>query len=537
MKRNLLVAATAFFGLSVTAQLSGTYTIGGNTPDYSNIQDALTDLNSNGVNGPTIFNIRSGTYNEELTLKTITGTSSTNNVTFQSESNDSSSVVISYATTSYADQEVISLDSVSYVNFKKLSFNQTGSTYSSASIIHFVNECYNIAIENCNITGIHNSIYSSSGAYHENITIKNCLFTGGFHAINFRNDGGSKSEGSGVHIQNNNFVDQVTRSISLIGHKDFIISNNTISNPAELNDYLEGIYLGNIEDNGAVYNNVITISGKVGIGLSNFDNTSSTRAKIYNNSVYLKGDAPGGSPLLIGSTTSGSKVSYCDVYNNTFRSDHTNTGYGLKISYAENCRILNNIFDINLGFPVFKSQTTGQINEFDYNAFYSGDAAGYRWEASEYATFSSYVSGTSMNNNSIEDQITFTNATDYKTCDGLVATMGTNTLYSQTDIDGDARNSSTPSIGADECDLVTGISDHTELINVKVYPNPFNETITIAGLKNNSSIFVFDIAGRMVMQTSTMKKTLQLNLPNLESGNYFVKVISGNSDYVTKIVK
>lgn len=72
------------------AQLSGNYTIGGSSPDYVSISDAVNELQTNGISGPVVFNILSSTYEEnggtERVLyieQQISGVSETNLITFQ----------------------------------------------------------------------------------------------------------------------------------------------------------------------------------------------------------------------------------------------------------------------------------------------------------------------------------------------------------------------------------------------------------------------------------------------------------------------
>ena len=56
----ILLVCISFSGL-LRAQLSGNYTIGGTTPDYATITDALTATQA-GITGPVIFNL--GAYTE-----------------------------------------------------------------------------------------------------------------------------------------------------------------------------------------------------------------------------------------------------------------------------------------------------------------------------------------------------------------------------------------------------------------------------------------------------------------------------------------
>ena len=88
-----LFALTLIAGLSTgifSQSLNGSYTIGGNTPDFATLQEAADTLEVNGVSGPVFFNVRPGIYmqnggnNTVLTLDgAVAGLSAENRVTFQ----------------------------------------------------------------------------------------------------------------------------------------------------------------------------------------------------------------------------------------------------------------------------------------------------------------------------------------------------------------------------------------------------------------------------------------------------------------------
>ena len=63
-KRLLLLSALLVMAtVSAMAQpLNGTYTVGGTTPNYATLTDAVNALTTNGVSGPVIFSLRNGTY-------------------------------------------------------------------------------------------------------------------------------------------------------------------------------------------------------------------------------------------------------------------------------------------------------------------------------------------------------------------------------------------------------------------------------------------------------------------------------------------
>ena len=85
-----------FVLLSITAkaQLIGTYTIGGTSPDYATFTAAVADLTSLGISGSVTFDVRDGIYPEKISIPAITGASSSSTITFQSETGDSSAVIL-----------------------------------------------------------------------------------------------------------------------------------------------------------------------------------------------------------------------------------------------------------------------------------------------------------------------------------------------------------------------------------------------------------------------------------------------------------
>lgn len=163
----------------IFAQLSGNYTIGGSNPSFPTISDAISSLSINGVSGPTIFNIRPGTYNENISVNNIEGNSSSNTITFQSENLDSTSVII----TSAKAETIITTNC--FIIFNKLSLTnklksvikgQSNNNITIKSCYIFCNNNYDmillnngdIKISECNIVGdiklgysivSHNKIY------------------------------------------------------------------------------------------------------------------------------------------------------------------------------------------------------------------------------------------------------------------------------------------------------------------------------------------------------------------------------------------
>ena len=111
------------FVLSVSmafAQIaSGTYTIPGS---YASFTAAVTDLNTNGLvgDGPVIFSVANGTYNEQISINFVNNSNYTDSVIFQSASGNSSLVTITYAATGVADNYTVRLNGADYITFKEI---------------------------------------------------------------------------------------------------------------------------------------------------------------------------------------------------------------------------------------------------------------------------------------------------------------------------------------------------------------------------------------------------------------------------------
>jgi len=74
--------------------------------------------------------------------------------------------------------------------------------------------------------------------------------------------------------------------------------------------------------------------------------------------------------------------------------------------------------------------------------------------------------------------------------------------------------------------------------SIKLYPNPANSHFNISSKEMISSITVYDLAGRRVFENQNIKQTqTQVNVQNLNTGAYFVKVNIDGATQTFKIIK
>jgi len=85
---------------------------------------------------------------------------------------------------------------------------------------------------------------------------------------------------------------------------------------------------------------------------------------------------------------------------------------------------------------------------------------------------------------------------------------------------------------------VNGIGD-AAAETVGLYPNPANDMLVIsinADQFTSANVTIFDIKGNVVMETSVQDTETTLNISNLESGIYFVKINAAQFNKITKLV-
>jgi hypothetical protein len=86
----------------------------------------------------------------------------------------------------------------------------------------------------------------------------------------------------------------------------------------------------------------------------------------------------------------------------------------------------------------------------------------------------------------------------------------------------------------------TGVNGISELndVNVNIYPNPFNEQITIQLSENgNYDVDVYDMSGKLLLSEKHNNSLITLNLNDLNQGQYLVKIQEDENIIIRKIVK
>ncbi len=495
--------------IEVVAPLNGTYVINAQgNGNYLSFTEAVNDLVFKGVSGPVIFNVDTGTYNEQINIPLIAGASATNTITFTSTNNDKTSVILNYNQTNTADNYTILLQNTSFIYFQNLTIS-SGYSYNYSRVIHITGSSSDINISENNIVGSdsysgnYNSlalIYISPSTATSNISILNNTLYYGSYGVMFD---GSYTMNDNT-ISGNNFLHQGNYGIYVNHQANINISNNYIYSGIYSTFYY-GIYsnIGNgkmiISRNTIDVNNFNTIYG---ISM-NYNSGDLLKSRIENNFISLNASSTAIGILMNNNTTIGVYYNSINIYGNNSNTD------ALNIQNSNGLDIKNNIISNNANGTAFNIGSCNQCYS-DYNNIYSNGTF-----AKKNGIISSdlplWTSATLMDSNSMSSNPQYTSNNDLHTTNISLNGKAIPIYGITTDIDNQLRNTLTPDIGADEFDLPFNDLELVGFINVssgcglsnnekiEVIVKNVGDSNFVAG--NASILFSVDIAQQLVNET------------------------------------
>jgi hypothetical protein len=440
--------------------LNGTYTVGGASPDFANLTQVAARLSTcAGVIGPVVFNIRTGTYNEQITLGTIPGASATNSITFQAETGVATDVNIQFNATTSLTNHVINFAGANYVKFKNLTVTPLNASFGRALVIN-ANSDFD-SFFNVRFVGLTTSSNTTNlalaGAYNSILRYNfwcfdNCQFINGAYGTSFQSDGNGSTASQNLTIKNSTFTNQYAYGIFNQNLNGIRLIGNTITTNSALTSYM-GIYTYWITifteaNRPLILSN--TITGALGghgiynsyIGV-NSSITPGARAIIANNMVQIGNG-----------NTSSYGIRSIDEYgayymHNTVRVTSTQSTSASAAMYLERNNTSNpisvvtrNILTGTNGAPALfvtdASSGLPRYNPIDSNLLYSSGVNLAFHGATAYSNLSNWQSGVSRDANSISTLPNFISSTNLRISGPKVMPVPVNSLVT-TDIDGNAR--------------------------------------------------------------------------------------------------
>lgn len=451
----------------LVAALCGTYTIGGNNPDFESFAQAADVLNTAGILCPVTFLVRNGTYLEKFELGDIQGTSAINTITFRSESGDSSQAVIKIIPGALKYEPMIYLNGSKHIFFQNLGF-ATGSTVSYANDAVLLNcagpisltGCYfeirnqfdyGLRIQECSQDiEIRKSRFESisaqagaiiiSGAQTREIDIRENNFKGatewGYATIRVGTMSGN------VNITGN-IMERCFRAIYMNAADSIRVIGNMINNS---ND---GIYVDEYCNNIEISANRLTnikSHPNVQDGTSGILVRNSSATEICNNYIHTTGNGP----VMGISLEEATSCRVCFNSVNITNDDTQGRSKGILMKQGNEVVARNNIFRVKTsGTPIYINDPVNQL-DFDKNDYYCFDktigfAGGIR-----YTDLAAWAGAVNMDMNSMSVMPFYTSETDLSVNQALLNNAGVPVAGIAYDIDSTLRNPANPDIGAKE---------------------------------------------------------------------------------------
>ena len=436
------------------AQLSGTYTVGGSSPNFPTLDSAFNFMEKNGISGNVNLKVRNGRYALRTTIDSIKGASASQKIKVGPDPNNTSPVVFWNKNTTTQSNYLMNIR-MGYLEFDSVEFS-IDSTSTYGKIIEITRKCNSVVFDGCKFYGLDIKVFSSNfdiisdgnTVYVSNLKIKNCVFYNGSMQISHL--GNSSFYEMGAEITNNVFLRFYTAAVTLAWQKSPLVKNNYIRS-VNKNNNCQGINFGSC-DSVTVINNQVYLHGGTSQGILITNNNGSAKAPnlIANNfiSFYDSSNSGNSTGLIV---TEG-LYNYI-FFNTVLNSSKSSSSKCVNLIYTgsgKNCNFKNNnLIHTGAGYAIYLSSMTG-ISTMDYNNYYSaGSYLGYL-NTSSITNLAALKTATSKNANSISSNTGFNNNLNLRTNSRDINGSGTPIPGIKVDFDDDTRNPVSPDIGADE---------------------------------------------------------------------------------------
>ncbi|MBP5327957.1 MAG: T9SS type A sorting domain-containing protein [Bacteroidales bacterium] len=436
---------------------AGTYAIGA-TGLYHTFGAAVDTLTNAGVDGPVVFSVQDGLYNEQVTLGPIDGASAINRVRFVGDQTDPSSVVL-YSAPTASDNYVLNIDGAQFVGFEAITFRSRGTTnnnnvitISNASQIRFDTVVVRVK------GGVNNNAASCIivGDNVHTLYVNNSELDSGYYSIKASVSYEGISEG--VYVTNNTIHNFMSTGLHFRKVNDVYISMNQITTGANANRALTGIFAAQIDGPITVLQNNIVLSDnytgqKQGVKLVNISTVRATASLVASNVCAMNGkNNNNNSGIWIDSCTwMNVFFNTCRLTFPTFASNQTSSAMHVGTTSSE-INVMNNILcHDGTGYSLFV-QMAANIGNCDYNDYWSARLQRVAsWEGNICIGLEELRVLNHKDNNSHEIKPYFVSETDlHLTIGNLCERAQYNTLVPN-DFDNEIRPQiPNPTIGADE---------------------------------------------------------------------------------------
>jgi hypothetical protein len=444
----------------------GTFTVGGVSPDFANLNAAVQALQARGMCGPVTLEIRPGTYTEQVLFQNIPGISAVNTLTI--DGINKSNRTYEFASTNTNARYTIGFNNMSHVILKNLTIRGYGHSASNfAYPVHFIGNTNNVIIDNCNIlvsgdyaqttlsTNFIPLVFSGSPSSYsaaqkmDSITVSNCTTQFGYFAVTLYCNT-SAPFSTNINFINNTFANWQYYGLYLYYPSYGRVIGNTITAGSVFNP-IYNMYWAQGSGNtpvrpSEISNNTIVGIGSGGMYLTGVNNPTTVKGLISNNVIHTQITGTGYGIAMF--TCSRWMLRHNSINMNSSGST-ANTNAGLYISAGANNSIVNNNLArtaSGLGMPLYVTATSA-VDTVNYNNYFKVDTAGLIYVGTSFNP-STFRGAGGRDVNSYNENPTFVAPNNLRVLNGCL--VGTATPNTPTDILNVTRSTTNPTLGAYE---------------------------------------------------------------------------------------
>lgn len=483
-----LCLGLSFWG-KAHAQVSGTFTINPGLPaggsNFQTFSAAVASLSS-GVNGAVTFNVTTGTYNEQIILNNISGTTAANTITF-----NCNGATVTFLSTNSNQRAGVKINNTDYVTFDNLTVVPQADDWDEFGYgFHLINDADHNTIKNCRvnsnvnwgdpannegivINGNHGLAIDLGESHCDDNIILGNFITGVNSGVTLSSESpsGTHTSMSGNRVEGNTISNCATYGIL------FQYTDNTIITKNEITGGPDALW-GTLPIATNYYNNSFAItSNKIhafycdpgnnqfGMMITN-EGEAGKECLVANNLIYdLRGTR-----LIYGIASmfpnNVYSASYLNIYNNTISlDDQTYIGtktYGLYLFETTNINVFNNIISVSressdknyaIYFEVAPVNFTANNNVY-YMAVNPTPTigVGVLGVGNSYSTVKAWQKATGLDYYSLEVNPAFTSLPgfDFRPTAQLIDNLAKPITAITSDINGTVRNTVNPDAGCFE---------------------------------------------------------------------------------------
>lgn len=589
MRRILFCLITGMAISNLNAQVSLTATAGTTTGTFTTLKGAFDAINAGTHQGAITINITANTTETASAVLNASGGSSVYTSVLIKPAAGVNATITSadpVATIKFNGADNVTIDgSNNGTTTRNLTIASTfvAATGTNPVVIWVASTltdgAENITLRNTNVAGasatgtvggiiISGSTLGAAEVSNNNFSAINNTFVraqNGIFAV-----GNATNTDSGWIIRNNVIGSTVAadkmlfRGIAVQNAKNFEVSGNTVTGVALLatsTNTSQGILIGAAVTNGTVFKNRISdikqpnTAGYGAVGLYLNSNVAASNLLVYNNIIndiagygYSLGGglADNGNGIVVGNG-GGYRIYYNTVVmdtNQTLAGRPSAFNVLSTVTAAGAIDLRNNIFvnkQTQTGdrYAIYSGAANTVFSSINNNNYFStGSSVGFIGTARP--LLADLQAGFGGNLNSYNISPTFVSATDFHLSTAANAALdnkGVAVTGVTVDADGMVRSTTTPDLGSYEFTAFLAVQDNAVKAKINYYPNPVVDYLYIDHASKIKNVEVYNMAGQRMAVTEINAVKGSVNMSQLPSGVYMVKINAERETQSVKVIK